>query len=335
MKRGLPAALLMATCASTVLAQSAAAASPNERVATSPTLGIRLLAPTGTPSSNPLASSYIVARLAPGEVLSRTVEIDDRSETSMNVALYVAAAKVVAGQFEFAARGASNDLTNWTSIASSSIRLAPESDAVDTVTTRVPDDASAGTLYAVIWAAVSAAPARGSGITLVSRVGVRMYVSVGPGGAAPSNFALRALSAKRESSGDSLLVTTVHNSGANTLDLDGHLTLTHGPGGLHAGPFVARLGVVLAPGATEPASVILAPDFPRGPWTATLRVSSGTLSRSTSDTITFPARPAIRTPSGVALPLSLALIALLVGASFWFTISRRRRNSLNTSGRAT
>jgi hypothetical protein len=330
MKRGLFMATSLAVGTTVILCQSTALASSKVRVAGHGTIGIRLVAPAGVPSSNPLASSYIVARMAPGDTLARTVEIDDESTSSVTVSIYVAAATVVRGQFVYAAGNAGNDLTSWTSVANDAIFLAPRSKALDTVTVHVPTDAPAGNKYAVVWAAVSAAPPGGKGITLVSRVGVRMYVSVGSGGGAPSNFGLQTLVAERDPSGDSLLVTTIHNSGANTLSLDGYVMLTKGPGGLRAGPFVAKLGVVLAPGSSEPATVELAPNFPRGPWTATLKVSSGPLSRSESDTITFPARFATPKASGgrtLAIEVSLALIALLALMALWLTVLRRRRFS--------
>jgi hypothetical protein len=328
MKLGLVTAVLLSASAIAVFTSSAALASSNERISGPGTVGIRLVAATGAPSNNPLANPYIVARMAPGDILTRTIEIDDDSKASIDVALYAEAAKVVNGHFVFAAGSTSNDLTSWTSVANDAIRLAPYSVSRDTVTTRVPSDAASGNLYAVIWAAVAAAPPGGNGITLVSRVGVRMYVAVGPGGGAPSNFGLGTLNAKLGSSGNSLIVTQVHNSGANTLDLNGFFQLSKGPGGLDAGPFLAKLGVVLAPGASEPISVALAPNFPLGPWKAVLKVSSGLLSRSTTRTITFPGRFASVTPSqsgpGV-IQISLLLFALFAVASLVLMALHRSR----------
>jgi len=69
-----------------------------------------------------------------------------------------------------------------------------------------------------------------------------MYITVGPGGGTPPKFTLTSLAAARSSSGDALVVSEIHNTGANTLDLTGVLMLTHGPGGLGAGPFRATMG---------------------------------------------------------------------------------------------
>jgi hypothetical protein len=81
----------------------------------------------------------------------------------------------------------------------------------------------------VSWAEVSARPATEGGVTLVNRVGVRMYMSVGPGGAPSSTFAIGSLSARRSTTGESLVVSAVHNGGGSTLDLGGTLMLSHGP----------------------------------------------------------------------------------------------------------
>jgi hypothetical protein len=335
MKLGVCTAVVLTIATTALYAQTTAFASKSKEAASAGTLGIRLLAASGAVSTNPLASPYIVARLAPSSVLTRVVEIDNNSSRPIAVALYLAAASLRHGTFVFAAGDARNELTSWTSVVKKVIPLAPRSDAYDTVTVRVPSDAPQGNEYAVLWAAVSATPPGGQGITLVSRVGVRLYVAIGRGGGAPSNFVLGTLRAGRGLSGAPSLLATIHNCGANTLDLNGFWMLSNGPGGLHAGPFAATLGVVLAPGASERATVIFAPNFPRGPWRASLNVRSGLLSRSTSRTISFPSRFAARGQSSSDqrdVQLGFIGFVLLAGASFLFTIRRRRRRPLPSNG---
>ena len=117
------------------------------------------------------------------------------------------------------------------------LRLLPGASAFETVTINVPKTASAGERYAVVWAEVSTpAPATGSGVKLVNRVGVRLYLSIGPGGAPPSNFVIGSLTAERSATGRPLVVATIHNSGRRTINISGNLTLSNGPGGLRAGP---------------------------------------------------------------------------------------------------
>jgi hypothetical protein len=48
------------------------------------------------------------------------------------------------------------------------------------VTIRVPRDAAPGERYGVVWAETRAGPDSGDGITQVNRVGIRLYLSVGP-----------------------------------------------------------------------------------------------------------------------------------------------------------
>ena len=118
---------------------------------------------------------------------------------------------------------------------------------------RVPKEASAGERYAVIWTEVSApAPSQG-GVTLVNRVGVRMYVSIGSGGGLVElrHRPARAQSARRPAGRSSSQAS--HNRGGRGLDIRGTLTLSKGPGGLRAGPFPVELRGALAPGNSQPA----------------------------------------------------------------------------------
>ena len=171
-------------------------------------------------------------------------------------------------------------------------------------------------------------PAAG-GVTLVNRVGVRMYVSIGPGGAPPSKFAIGSLTAERSATGEPLVVATIHNSGERTLDISGNLTLSRGPGGLSAGPFPVGLGAGLAPGDSKTVTVQLDKQLPRGPWRAHLRLRSGPIHRVAEATITFPPLAA---PTGArAVPgessrpmLVTVLLVFLTAAALAFLLFRRR-----------
>jgi hypothetical protein len=263
----------------------------------------------------------------PGDSLSRTVEVDNNTDAVAIVSVYVAAANVVQGAFTFAPGHDANELSSWTSLGSDTLQLAPHTEAFDTVTTHVPQSASSGNRNAVVWVAMSASPTGGQGITLVSRVGVRMYVAVGPGGAPRSDFSLGPLTTQRSPSGKSLVVAEIHNSGKSTLDLSGNLMLAKGPDGLNAGPFVANLGPILSGGASEQVIVALNADLPRGPWRADLQVKSGRVARSSIATITFPVFNTSKTLSktnDLRQPLVIVLSTLLVAACLAFVLSRRR-----------
>ena len=256
------------------------------------------------------------------------MEIDNDTDRSVDVSVYPAAASVVRGRFVFASGRGSNELSRWTSVSQDVVRLARGSEAFDTVTINVPSSASSGERYAVLWAEVSAPPA--GGITLVNRVGVRMYLSIGPGGAPPSNFAVGSLTAERSATGGSVVVAHVHNSGQGTLDLSGTLMLTDGPDGLRAGPIAATLGTLLAPGASEPIAVQLGSELPRGPWRADLGITSGALERSAVATLTFPGdNGTAKAPRAPGLPtLTLVVVALFVVAvmtALALLLTRRRR----------
>ena len=331
MMRGrLTAVVILAGAAAIVPLSSAFASSPGRSPAVPGSVGIRLVAVAGASPRNPLASSYVVERLAPGTRLTRQVEIDNDTDRSVDVSVYPAAATVVRGSFAFGSGRSSNELSSWTSVGHNVVRLARGSEAFDTLTVNVPSGASSGERYAVLWAEVSAPPTVAGGITLVNRVGVRMYLTIGPGGAPPSNFAIGPLTAKRSATGGSVVVTTVHNSGQGTLDLSGNLMLTHGPDGLRAGPIAATLGTLLAPGASEPVAVQLGSELPRGPWRADLGITSGSLERSAVATITFPrgngGAKSPRAPGLSTLALvAAALFVVAVMVALALLLSRHRR----------
>jgi hypothetical protein len=314
-----------------VPASSALAASPHKP---SGSIGIRLVDVPANPGNNALARSYIVNRLAPGTTVRRTVEISNTTRSPANVAVYAAAAGLHGGTFGFAAGHSRNELSSWTSVNRRVLRLRRGAKAFETVTIKVPKQASSGERYAVLWAEVSATPAAGGGIRLVNRVGVRLYLSIGPGGAAPSNFAIGSLTATRSATGQPIVLATIHNSGGRTISISGNLTLSNGPGGLRAGPFPVTLGSTLAPDNSESATVLLDKRLPRGSWRAQLRLTSGFIQRSAEATITFPWATSAAKPPGSRHAILVVSLALLGAAVFAFLISPRadpRRGHLDSA----
>jgi hypothetical protein len=271
-------------------------------------IGIRLAdAPAGV---DPLGRSYIVDRAGPGASIQRRVEIVNGTRSIANVAVYAAAADLRRGNFSFGRGHAKNELTSWTSVSRDTLRLEPGARALETVTIAVPKAAPAGERYAVIWAEVSArAPASG-GVTLVNRVGIRMYLAIGPGGGPAADFAIGPLAAERSQTGALLVVASVHNNGGRTIDIGGRLTLTNGPGGLRVGPVPVTLRPGLAPGSSERASVRLDRRLPIGPWRAHVSLRTGFVHREAVATITFPVVVGTATPSG-SLRVFVAVLILL------------------------
>jgi hypothetical protein len=255
-------------------------------------IGIRIFETSAAARQDPLSRSYLVNRMAPGATVRRQVEVTNGTGSVANVSVYPAAATLVQGQFAFAGGHSRNELSSWTSVSSPTLRLSPGARAIETVTIHVAKDAASSERYGVIWAEVSVRASGSRGVTLANRVGIRMYVSVGPGGAPPLNFVIGPLSAKRAaSSGQALLLAKVHNKSRRTIAIGGSLTLSHGPGGVRAGPFAAKLALPLSPGATRLLTVRLDKRLPRGPWRADLRLQSGTIRRVVTAQITFPRRP--------------------------------------------
>jgi len=303
----------------------ASAVKPSTKVGAD-SIGIRLL---GVPGASPdsLGRLYVVDQMAPGTSVTRTVEIYNTTPAAAEISVYAAGASIVRGNFAFAPADVQDELSNWTSASSKVVRLAPGTEAPDTLTINVPSSASAGERYAVLWAQVSALPATTGGVQLVNRVGVRMYVSIGPGGAARSNFEIVGLTAERSASGARVVVATVRNTGQATLDVTGDLTLSKGPDGLRAGPFAAELDGVLAPHSSEPVTARVDAALPRGPWRAHIALSSGFIHRSAVATITFPARAGPgKAASHLRTLIVLVLIALLTIAALGSLVLFGRRS---------
>ncbi|MDX6644338.1 MAG: hypothetical protein QOK40_65 [Miltoncostaeaceae bacterium] len=251
-------------------------------------VGIRLVDVPASARDDPRAQVYIVDRVAPGTVIQRRVQVTNTTRSVLDVAVYPAAATIRQGTFGFAAGHGQNELTTWTSTSQEALTLQPGGRAFETVTIAVPRDAPPGEQYGVIWAETAAPAPAGGGVRLVNRIGVRIYLSIGPGGAPASNFTIGSLRATRSSTGQPLVVADVHNTGGRALDIAGNLTLSAGPGALSAGPFPAQLVTTLAPGDAGPVTVRLDEQLPDGPWRARIALRSGLLERTAVARIRFP-----------------------------------------------
>jgi hypothetical protein len=291
-------------------------------------IGIRLVDAPAAAKDDPRARMYIVDHLRPGAVIKRRVEVTNTMASTVHIALYAAAATIEQGGFLAGAGHAVNDLSTWTAVAPAEPDVAADGKLTATVTITVPADAAPGEQYGVIWAEARSAPTpAGGGVTQVSRVGLRLYVSVGPGGPPAANFKIESLTAERSASGNPTVVASVRNTGGRALDMSGTLDLRNGPSGLSAGPFPASLGTTLAIGATEPVTIALGRDLPAGPWDASITLRSGLVENTATATITFPAAgsaaPVKAAPKsfagGKALTLGLVgagLVLSLAGLAF-------------------
>ena len=296
-------------------------------------IGIRLLdAPTNR-KDDPRARVYIVDHVPQGQVVTRHVQVTNTTPRALSVDLYPAAASISGGQFTFAPGRTGDELTSWTSVTPSRATVPSGGAVTATVTIAVPAGATSGERYGVIWAQTSSS---GSGnVTEVSRVGVRMYLSVGSGSEPPSDFSVTSLQADRATDGSPVVVATIRNTGQRALDIQGSLQLRNGPGGLSAGPYpatVATLGV----GQTAPLRLVLPASVPAGPWDGELSMVSGQVRHSVRGQLLFPDKPGTGstiTPHTVGNSedrpwwhAALAVLAIgLVGANGLFLLLWRRR----------
>ncbi|HUX69954.1 MAG TPA: hypothetical protein VMV41_05550 [Cellulomonadaceae bacterium] len=302
-------------------------------------IGLRLLDVPGSAVGDPRAQLYVVDHLAPGATIQRRIEVASSSDTTTHVELYAAGATIVNGTFLGAEGRAPNELSSWTSVDPGASDVPADGDVTATVTIAVPPDAAPGERYGVVWAEVRSARDTSSGVTQVSRVGIRLYLSVGPGGPPAAEFTLDSLTALRSASGRPVVRASVHNTGGRALDMSGTLQLSDGQGGLSAGPFSADLGTTVAIGATENVTILLDPLVPAGPWVAEITLHSGLLEHTAHATITFPdsgAASATATPTTQARWPALAiagLAILLLGAAAAILVLLRRGESARAARR--
>ena len=199
-----------------------------------------------------------------------------------------------------------------------------------TVTIQVPRIASPGNLYGVIWAQETGVGKNGSGVNVIetNRVGIRIYLNVGPGGPPPVNFDITSISGIRFARGQFMVVAHVHNTGGQAIDATGTLKLTNGPGGLSAGPYKEPT-VTLSPGQSQPITVMLNKQMPQGSWLATIDETSGITQRSAQVTIDFYPSP----PNHhLFLILAAVLIVFLLLAGLFVWLIRRNRRSSPSTG---
>lgn len=283
-------------------------------------VGIRLLQAPASEAGDPRARLYIIDHLAPGTVVHREFQVSNLGNGPLHVTVYPAAATIGQGGFQFAAGHTQNEMTSWVRISQTTVNLAPDSAATLTATIAVPHDAPSGSQYGVIWAEQDTT---GSGnVLLVSRVGIRLYLSIGSGGAPAPSFTVGTPTVSHTSGGSPIVHVPVQNTGGVALDVRGTLQLTGGPGGLQDGPFPAASVDTLAPGQAYPATFALSSKIPAGPWQATFTFTSGLITKTEKVTLnlgggapvtaahtSFPVVPVV---AGIAAVILLAVVVLIV-----------------------
>ncbi|SEF02724.1 hypothetical protein SAMN04489740_3847 [Arthrobacter alpinus] len=297
-------------------------------------IGVRLMDAPADRANDPRALIYIVDHMNPGEVIHRRIQVSNTTAEVVSVSVYEAAAQIESGVFAGAPDRTANDLTSWTSVDRSVVTLDANDAQAVAVTIAVPQNAVDGERYGIVWAEIRSVPASADAVTVVNRVGIRVYLSVGTGAEPLSAMHIDSLLAGRNHDGQPVVTAQVRNSGARALDIGGQLSLTDGPGGLNGGPFPVRVPTTLGPGETGHVTATLDASLPAGPWKAHLELKSGPLTETADATLTFPETPGTATApitpqsnAGILwLSIGLGLAALLLLAVL-LVRNRRRQNS--------
>ena len=314
------------------------------------TVGFRLTEAPAAAADDPRSMFYIVDDVAAGDTFTRSMELTNTSGETQDIEVYAGPASVEDGAWAVGEPGDQNELSSWVSVSRQRVTVPAGGSAPVRVTVAVPDDATAGERYGVIWAATSSE--RSDGVTMVNRVGVRIYLAVSGSAPLATDFTIASLIPSRDEEGFPVVTARIVNIGQRAIDLQGALRLRNGPGGIKAGPFAMPGGVTV--GVDEAVDVpIRAPaDLPDGPWDVKVFATSGLVQRTAYASLTFPASadagpgvptsPTIAggpdalpdTGAGAMLPGLLGL-AVIAGAIPLLLVWRRRREHELTAAATT
>ena len=323
MRRLLGTVLLAVVAASVSPAAAAAAGVTEPKTGPAQTFGTRLVDVPVSEAGNPRALQYIIDYLPTGTTIHRRILVMNGERRTAHFAVYSDAAQISNEEFIGATGATRSELTGWISVQHPAVTLAPGASEMDMITIKVPLGATRGEHYGMIWVqqAAHVRSTRGVGINEVARVGIRIYLAVGTGGAPPTAFAIASMTGSRSAEGQPSLVVHVDNAGGRAVDLGGTARLTGGPGGTSAGPFTGQQIVTLAPGQSGNMSFAPPMSLPDGPWQAKVTLVSGITTAVATGTVQFGAvtsagiRLGLMAWAGIALgvlALALGLAAVLV-----------------------
>jgi hypothetical protein len=276
-------------------------------------IGISLIEDAASPVDD-RSRMYIVEHASPGDELQREIEVQNASPERQHVELYAVAASVEDEAFTAAEGRGGNDLSDWTKMEQSSVDLGPGQHASVGVTIEVPETAPRGERYAAVFAEVTGDDGV---VRQVHRVGIRVYLSVGPGGEPPADFGIDDVDVAVPP-GDAwpVLTARVHNTGERALDMSGSVSLQRGGGTMSAGPFDFTTGVTILPGRSGHVEAVMDEPLPAGEWVAEVVLASGDVERTAKANIVIPG-PAEAEPSGYAdrIPLVVGILAAAIVAA--------------------
>jgi hypothetical protein len=293
--------------------------------------GVRLLDAPVSEADNPRALRYIIDYLPTGTVIHRRILIANGEARTARFTVYAGAAHITAGQFVGDAGATRSELTGWVSVQHPVVTLAAGASVTDMVTIKVPAGATRGEHYGVVWVqqAAKARTGGGSSVIEVDRVGVRIYLAVGRGGAPPSSFNITSVTGHLTAAGQPVVVAHVNNTGGRALDLNGTVRLADGPGNTSSGPFSARQVVTLAPGQSWNVTFAPPKSLPEGSWRATVTLASGLTKATATTTIQLSAivaaQAALSSMQWIWLAFGTLVVAALVIAVGRYARQHRRR----------
>lgn len=303
-------------------------------------VAIRLLN-DGAGTTGTAGDVYIAAQRSPGRTLTRRVAVTNDSRHALAVRMYAGAAQVAGDTFTPLPAGVTNELVGWTSVSPDVVTLAPGTTRTATVAISVPNDARRGSRYGVVWAEVRD-PGRAH-VTLVSRVGVRVYLSTGVPSGVGERFTVAAPRVTRRADHRFAITARVRNIGDSPVDVRGTLAMTRGPGGVRTGPFGLAVTDTIRPGDDALALVVLPRHIPAGRWhvDVVLRSVSGLTRHAVADLeLSGSGRDSDVTAIAVLLAIVALVVALLVAGlgaarrrAQRRAHTRRTRTTVLTSGR--
>jgi hypothetical protein len=314
------------------VASAATSSGPSAAAAPPGSFGVRLVDVPVSEKGNPRALRYIIDDLPTGAVIHRRIRVVNNEARTARFTVYPDAAFIAGGQFVGYAGAARNELTRWTTVQQPTVTLAAGASVMDMITIRVPLGATRGEHYGVIWVQQTAkVSGHGpqSGVTEVSRVGVRLYLAVGSGGFPPTSFDITSVTGHLTDAGRPVILAHVNNTGARAIDLNGTARLTDGPGGTSSGPFSAQRTVTLAPGQSWNVTFPVPKSLPDGSWQVRVNLVSGFTKATATTAIQLTANVAAQATSSATPWLWLVLgglVVLVVGLA-WYARQHRRRQA--------
>ncbi|MCW2929462.1 MAG: hypothetical protein JWM19_424 [Actinomycetia bacterium] len=331
MRRSISAIMLALAIGILSISIPVASAATSARLSAAPRspgkFGVRLVDVPVSEAGNPRALDYIIDYLPTGTVIHRRILISNDEPQTSRFSIYPAAAHITGGQFTGYSGAARNELTTWVSVRHPVVTLAPGASVMDMVTIKVPRGATRGEHYGVIWVQQRARTRTGTKFTVieVSRVGIRMYVAVGRGGAPPTSFDITSITGRWSPTGQPIIVAHVNNTGGRALDLNGTASLADGPGNTSSGPFHAQKIVTLAPGQSGNVTFAAPRNLPQGFWRATVTLVSGLTTARATTTILLAERVAAQAGMSYTQRIGLGFGGLvLVVVMGWYALRRRR-----------